>query len=229
MDQQITSDDPQASQRLTLLLELLTPIAKSWPSEYTLEANKHAIQILGGYGYTREYPVERLYRDNRLNPIHEGSHGIHGLDLLGRKVNLAGGATLSILAQEMQPALDAAAGNETLAAMGEALKDAWRLTNRTIETVNHEADTVTRLSSATPFLDAFGHVVIAWLWLRQALIAQEALQNGAQADTDFYEGKIAACQFFYRYHLPQAAEKLRYVASQDRSVLDTQASWFTGQ
>jgi hypothetical protein len=95
--------------------------------------------------------------------------------------------------------------------------------------VNQEPDTVTRLSSATPFLDAFGHVVIAWLWLRQALIAQEALQKGAKADTDFYEGKVAACQFFYRYHLPQAAEKLRYVASHDRSVLETQASWFTGQ
>ncbi|MDA8619754.1 acyl-CoA dehydrogenase [Luminiphilus sp.] len=228
VDQQLTSEDSQTSKRITLLLELLTPIAKSWPSEYTLEANKHAIQILGGYGYTREYPVERLYRDNRLNPIHEGSHGIHGLDLLGRKVNLAGGVTVAIFEEEMQPALDAASGNEGLAEMGESLYDIWHLVKRTIETVNQEPDTVTRLSSATPFLDAFGHVVIAWLWLRQALIAQQALQSGAQADADFYEGKVAACQFFYRYHLPQAAEKLRYVGSQDRSVLDAQASWFTG-
>lgn len=229
VDQQEMAEDASDKERLTLLLELLTPVAKSWPSEYTLEANKHAIQILGGYGYTREYPVERHYRDNRLNPIHEGTHGIQGMDLLGRKVNLAGGATLSIFEEEMQPALEAAAGSETLAAMGEALTDIWQLVKRTVETVNQEADTVARLSSATPFLDAFGHVVIAWLWLRQALIAREALQNGAQADADFYEGKVAACQFFYRYHLPQAAEKLRYVASQDRSVLDTQASWFTGQ
>ena len=228
VDQQLISDDPQASQRLTLLLELLTPIAKSWPSEYTLEANKHAIQILGGYGYTREYPVERLYRDNRLNPIHEGSHGIHGLDLLGRKVNLAGGVTLTIFEEEMQPALEAAAGSESLSAMGEALNAIWQLAKQTVETVNQETDTVTRLSSATPFLDAFGHIVIAWLWLRQALIAEQALQRGAQGDADFYEGKVAACQFFCLYHLPQAAEKLRYVASQDRSVLDTQASWFTG-
>lgn len=229
VDQQEMAEDASDKERLMLLLELLTPVAKSWPSEYTLEANKHAIQILGGYGYTREYPVERHYRDNRLNPIHEGTHGIQGMDLLGRKVNLAGGATLSIFEEEMQPALEAAAGSETLAAMGEALTDIWQLVKRTVETVNQEADTVARLSSATPFLDAFGHVVIAWLWLRQALIAREALQNGAQADADFYEGKVAACQFFYRYHLPQAAEKLRYVASQDRSVLDTQASWFTGQ
>ena len=229
VDQQEMAEDAAEKERLTLLLELLTPVAKSWPSEYTLEANKHAIQILGGYGYTREYPVERHYRDNRLNPIHEGTHGIQGMDLLGRKVNLAGGVTLSIFEEEMQPALEAAAGSETLAAMGEALTDIWQLVKRTVETVNQEADTVARLSSATPFLDAFGHVAIAWLWLRQAVIAREALQNGAQADADFYEGKVAACQFFYRYHLPQAAEKLRYVASQDRSVLDTQASWFTGQ
>jgi len=229
VDQQEMAEDAAEKERLTLLLELLTPVAKSWPSEYTLEANKHAIQILGGYGYTREYPVERHYRDNRLNPIHEGTHGIQGMDLLGRKVNLAGGVTLSIFEEEMQPALQAAAGTETLAAMGEALTDIWQLVKRTVETVNQEADTVARLSSATPFLDAFGHVAIAWLWLRQAVIAREALQNGAQADADFYEGKVAACQFFYRYHLPQAAEKLRYVASQDRSVLDTQASWFTGQ
>ncbi|MDA8678381.1 acyl-CoA dehydrogenase [Luminiphilus sp.] len=229
VDQQEMAEEAAERERLTLLLELLTPVAKSWPSEYTLEANKHAIQILGGYGYTREYPVERHYRDNRLNPIHEGTHGIQGMDLLGRKVNLAGGVTLSIFEEEMQPALEAAAGSETLAAMSEALTDIWQLVKRTVETVNQEADTVARLSSATPFLDAFGHVVIAWLWLRQAVIAREALQNGAQADADFYEGKVAACQFFYRYHLPQAAEKLRYVASQDRSVLDTQASWFTGQ
>tara|TARA_B100000900_G_C20367313_1_gene628875 strand:- start:430 stop:819 length:390 start_codon:yes stop_codon:yes gene_type:complete len=129
----------------------------------------------------------------------------------------------------MQPALEAAADSDSLAAMGEALANVWQLAKQTVETVKQETDTVTRLSSATPFLDAFGHVVIAWLWLRQALIAREALQSGAQADTDFYEGKVAACQFFFRYHLPQAAEKLRYVASQDRSVLETQARWFTGQ
>ena len=112
---------------------------------------------------------------------------------------------------------------------GDVLVDVWELAKHTVETVNRETDTVARLSSATPFLDAFGHVVVAWLWLRQALIADQALQRSAQGDTDFYEGKVAACQFFFRYHLPQAAEKLRYVASQDRSVLETQARWFTGQ
>ena len=185
VDQQLISDDPQASQRLTLLLELLTPVAKSWPSEYTLEANKHAIQILGGYGYTREYPVERLYRDNRLNPIHEGSHGIHGLDLLGRKVNLAGGVTLAIFEEEMQPALEAAAGSEPLAAMGEALANIWQLAKQTVETVNQETDTVARLSNATPFLDAFGHVVIA-------------ASSGADCGASVAERRARRCRFLRR-------------------------------
>ena len=195
VDRQLIAGDLEESQRLTLLLELLTPIAKSGSSEYTLEANKHAIQILGGYGYTREYQVERLYRDNRLNPIHEGSHGIHGPDLLGRKVNPAGGATLTIMEQEIQPALEAAAVNETLAENGESLADIWQLTKRTIETVTQQADTVTRLSSATPFLDAFGHVAIALLWLRQALIAQQAPQNGGRQTPSFTRAKLPHVSF----------------------------------
>ena len=88
VDEQRTETDKTKLARITLLLEILTPIAKAWPSEFCLEANKHAIQVLGGYGYTRDFPVERLYRDNRLNSIHEGTHGIQGLDLLGRKVSM---------------------------------------------------------------------------------------------------------------------------------------------
>ena len=94
IDTKKLSDDKDQHQRIDLLLDLLTPICKSWPSEYCLEANKLAIQVLGGYGYTREYPVERLYRDNRLNHIHEGTWGIQGLDILGRKVRMHGGAAV---------------------------------------------------------------------------------------------------------------------------------------
>jgi len=88
IDEQKIATNEEDKLHATLLLELLTPICKSWPSEFCLEANKLAIQVLGGYGYTREYPVERYYRDNRLNHIHEGTHAIHGLDILGRKVSM---------------------------------------------------------------------------------------------------------------------------------------------
>ena len=88
-----------------LLLGVLTPVAKSWPSEHCLEANKLAIQILGGYGYTRDFPVERFYRDNRLNPIHEGALGIQAIDLLGRKVRLDGGRGFDLLCAKIADAV----------------------------------------------------------------------------------------------------------------------------
>ena len=96
-------------------------IAKSWPSEYCLEANKHAIQILGGYGYTREYPVERMYRDNRLNHIHEGTHAIHGIDMLGRKVKMHDGAALKVLLLEIGKTLTSASTDSDLASYADEL------------------------------------------------------------------------------------------------------------
>jgi len=116
LDEQKIAETDEARNRATMLLELLTPICKSWPSEFCLEANKHAIQILGGYGYTREYPVERLYRDNRLNHIHEGTHAIHGLDIMGRKVRMADGAALKILAAEVMGTIESASVHAELAA-----------------------------------------------------------------------------------------------------------------
>jgi len=94
VDEQNTAADADARARAHLLLELLTPVAKSWPSQWCQEANSLAIQVHGGYGYTRDYPVEQFYRDQRLNPIHEGTHGIQGLDLLGRKVRMEGGRAM---------------------------------------------------------------------------------------------------------------------------------------
>ena len=116
IDEQKVAKTEEEKQRATLLLELLTPICKSWPSEFCLEANKLAIQVLGGYGYTREYPVERLYRDNRLNHIHEGTHAIHGLDILGRKVSMMNGAALKALATEITKTIIEAKQVETLSA-----------------------------------------------------------------------------------------------------------------
>ncbi|MGH8252125.1 MAG: acyl-CoA dehydrogenase family protein, partial [Steroidobacteraceae bacterium] len=123
--------------RLNALLEFLTPIAKSWPAEYCLEANKLAIQVLGGYGYTRDYPVERLYRDNRLNHIHEGTHGIHGLDLLGRKVPMQDGAALKELFARMAETIVAARGIPELeglaAELAAAIGDVAETTRRRVE------------------------------------------------------------------------------------------------
>jgi len=210
------------------LLELLTPICKSWPSEYCLEANKLAIQILGGYGYTREYPVERFYRDNRLNHIHEGTWAIHGIDILGRKVRIAGGGAVKILAEEIKATIAAASEFESLSAYGAKLINAMKLVEDTLAAVGKSNDHELALANATLFLNAVGHIVIAWMWLKQAVAASKGLQSGNAADKAFYEGKIAANRYFFKYELPRIRADLDIVASLDDTCLGLTAEQFVG-
>jgi butyryl-CoA dehydrogenase len=213
--------DVETRAALHLLLEILTPVAKSWPSEHCLEANKWAIQILGGYGYTRDFPVERYYRDNRLNHIHEGTYGIQALDLLGRKVRMKDGAALKILLGEVTATVKAAASTG-LAGEAKALEAAIGALGASLQAVGAATDANRGLANATLFLNSFGHVVIAWLWLKQALIAEKALSNGAAegADATFYSGKLGACRYFFRYELPKVHAELALVASLDDTCLN---------
>jgi len=228
IDQQKLSDDTQQNKRMGLLLDLLTPICKSWPSEYCLEANKLAIQVLGGYGYTREYPVERLYRDNRLNHIHEGTWGIQGLDILGRKVQMHDGAAVAILREEIQNTIDAAASHKALTGQCTKLEAALSQMEETVKIVAACEDKALALANATIFLDAAGHIVIAWMWLKQAIAASDGLANGSAADAAFYQGKLAATQFFFRYELPKACAGLALVSELDSTCYDLTAEQFLG-
>ena len=228
IDTKKLSDDKDQHQRIDLLLDLLTPICKSWPSEYCLEANKLAIQVLGGYGYTREYPVERLYRDNRLNHIHEGTWGIQGLDILGRKVRMHGGAAVSILRQEIQGTIDSAGSHSDLVSFCEQLGSSLLLVEETIDAVGKADDPSLALANATIFLDAMGHFVIAWMWLKQAVAALEGKQKGNTADDAFYEGKVSAMKFFFNYELPKIKPNLELVAQLDSTCYDLTAEQFLG-
>jgi alkylation response protein AidB-like acyl-CoA dehydrogenase len=220
-DVERTAEDAAVRTRCRGLLELLTPIAKSWPSEFCLEANKLAIQVHGGYGYTRDFPVERLYRDNRLNHIHEGTHGIHGLDLLGRKVAMQGGAALRELFRQMAATSAAAAGSVVLAPHGNALStaaaDVAATTARIMESMGGNPELA--LANATLYLDALGHVVVAWRWLEQALAAEAALPAAGGADRDFLAGKLAACRFFFRHELPRTGPPLSLLRTLDDTAL----------
>jgi alkylation response protein AidB-like acyl-CoA dehydrogenase len=218
VDQQRTATDDAHRTHVGLLLDILTPIAKSWPSEFCLEANKHAIQVLGGYGYTRDFPLERLYRDNRLNAIHEGTHGIQGLDLLGRKVVIDNSAALHALGAEIQSTITQSPTE--LATEATALAAAWQ---RTLSLTQHlvaarATQPKAALADATLYLDMFGHVIIAWMWLKQASVAVAAL---AQSPTDsaFYNGKRAACRFFFTRELPKTAAQADLLARLDDTVL----------
>src|SRR4051794_13834925 len=215
VDEQKTAESAEDRDRAHLLLDVLTPIAKSWPSQWCVEANSLAIQIHGGYGYTREYDVEQHYRDNRLNPIHEGTHGIQGLDLLGRKVVMNGGAGLALLATTIGETLDRA-GDEPAAAQLRAALD------RVVEvtaTLWSTGDPEVALANSSIYLEAVGHVVIAWIWLEQLLAARAG-------EGDFYEGKRQAAQYFFRYELPKVGPQLDLLASLDRTTLDMADSWF---
>jgi butyryl-CoA dehydrogenase len=217
VDEQHTGD-AAAAKDAALLLEVLTPIAKSWPSEWCLEGNSLAIQVHGGYGYTRDFPVEQYWRDQRLNMIHEGTHGIQALDLLGRKVVMDGGAGLKLLATRVSATIERAGqvaglaepANQLAGALqrlGAATKSAWATG------VPEEA-----LANATPYLQAFGHVVLAWIWLDVALAVEQ------QPAHELAAGKRAAMRYFFAYELPKIDAWLGVVARREALVRELDPS-----
>ncbi|WP_373387162.1 acyl-CoA dehydrogenase [Pseudomonas alcaligenes] len=211
------------------LLDLLTPIVKSWPSEFCLKANELAIQILGGHGYTREYPVEQYYRDNRLNPIHEGTHGIQSLDLLGRKVSMNGGAALKQLMALIQATCQRASQFDSLDCLRQPLEQlVQRLGGVTLALLGDLlAGKVNQgLANSALYLKAFGHAVIGWRWLEQAIRAEEGLANGNPADADFYRGKLQAARYFLTWEVPSRQHELNILEARDDTCLGMQDSWF---
>lgn len=227
VDEQKTAPEPEARERAGLLLDILTPVAKSWPSEHCLEANKWAIQILGGYGYTRDYPVEQYYRDNRLNPIHEGTYGIQANNLLGRKVWQQDGASLTLLAEAVRETAAEAARDAELAPHAAALTRALETvaeTTRELGRERAEGRVAEMLANAVAYLEMVGHTVLAWIWLRQALVARAALAQG-RGDADYYRGKLAACRYFYAWELPKTETQAALLRSLDRTMLDTDPTW----
>jgi alkylation response protein AidB-like acyl-CoA dehydrogenase len=219
VDEQHTGEAADAKEA-ALLLDVLTPVAKSWPSEWCLEGNSLAIQVHGGYGYTRDFPVEQYWRDQRLNMIHEGTHGIQAQDLLGRKVTMDGGAGLKLLASRVSATIERAGHVQACAqqanmlaaalqSLGAATKAAWATG------VPEEA-----LANATPYLQAFGHVVLAWMWLDVALAA------AAREDDDLAQGQRAAMRYFFAYELPKIGAWLAVVSSRDATCREMKEDWF---
>ena len=207
VDEQHTGE-PAAVNQARLLLEVLTPIAKSWPSEWCLEANSLAIQIHGGYGYTRDFPVEQYWRDNRLNMIHEGTHGIQATDLLGRKVLMEQGEGWKTLVRRMEDTLarvhpdwsaEAAQLRQAMAEVALTTQEAWA-TGQPVEA----------LANAVPYLQAFGHLVLAWIWLDVAQATQGDETLAAQ-------GRRAAARYFFRYELPRIGAWLQVVRTRDQT------------
>ena len=233
VDQQRTAETPAARREAGLLLDVLTPIAKAWPSQWCLEANSLAIQVHGGYGYSREYNVEQFYRDNRLNPIHEGTNGIQAMDLLGRKVGMDEGAAIQLLARDISSTARQAKAFDSpeLQRCGEQLTLAFaRVMDvvREFQCVNDRSYARAALANAHAFLEMTGHVVIAWIWLRQALVAAKKLvaADCPGPDRAFYRGKLQACTFFFRWELPKTEQWHRLLSEADPTCEDMQDEWF---
>ncbi|MBX3656003.1 MAG: acyl-CoA dehydrogenase [Ramlibacter sp.] len=210
VDEQHTGD-AAAADEARLLLEVLTPIAKSWPSEWCLEANSLAIQIHGGYGYTRDFPVEQYWRDNRLNMIHEGTHGIQATDLLGRKVLMEGGKGLQLLAVRINGTIERAIQRPDLAGWANALGQALQQVGSATKAAWATGDPADALPNAVPYMQAFGHMVLAWIWLDVSLAAPLDASNSIASSV----GRTRATAYFYHYELPKIGAWLQVVAQRD--------------
>jgi butyryl-CoA dehydrogenase len=217
VDEQHTGDETRAPEA-GLLLEVLTPIAKSWPSEWCLEGNSLAIQVHGGYGYTRDFPVEQYWRDQRLNMIHEGTHGIQALDLLGRKVVMDGGAGLKLLASRVNDTIERAGHADGFAEQAHALAAALQSLGAATKAAWATGVPEEALANATPYLQAFGHVVLAWIWLDVAL--------ASRADDAPSNGRRTAMRYFFAYELPKIGAWLAVVSTRDATCREMREDWF---
>ncbi|WP_375447485.1 acyl-CoA dehydrogenase [uncultured Fibrella sp.] len=222
----------ETAQNAALLLDLLTPIAKSYPSEMGCLTTSAAVQILGGAGYTTDFPVEQFYREARIHPIHEGTTGIHGIDLLGRKVTQHGGKGVQLLIAEMQKTIaDATTYRATnmpeLTYLADRLREAIsRLTNVTTYLLGLASNPTLFLADATLYLEFFGIVTLAWQWLRQATVAQAALATAQGDDAAFYHGKLMAARYFYEYELVKTLALAHRLQSTDHVTLEMHSDWF---
>jgi butyryl-CoA dehydrogenase len=211
------------------LLDLLTPVVKAWPSEYGPKANDLAIQVLGGAGYTRDFPVEQCYRDNRLNPIHEGTNGIQALDLLGRKLWQQSSQGLKLLSARILNSIKVAKGMESVAPLADRLSDEFKqlseLTMGLAMSLQKQETMLSTLGNASLYLSVFSRVVIGWLWLDQAATAQRQLDQGERKE-EFLLGKIQAAKYFFQRELSQNTNEIRLLKEQDDSCLAMQDSWY---
>jgi butyryl-CoA dehydrogenase len=226
----ITVLDGEERGKYSLLLDLLTPIAKTYPSEMGILSVSAGLQCLGGYGYCDEFPLEQYYRDVRIHPIHEGTTGIQGMDLLGRKVVMQNGKALMLWLEEVEKTIKEAKDIKELIPYAEALEEAIE---KLKEVTTHltgialEGKIELFLADATLYLEFFGIVTIAWQWLLQAITAHKALAKGQpEAEANFYKGKLYAFRFFFSYELPKIEGLAKRLKVSDGLTVEMKEEFF---
>lgn len=212
-------------EKYALLLDLLTPIAKSFPSEAGIVSCSQALQVLGGYGYCDEFPVEQYYRDCRIHPIHEGTTGIHGLDLLGRKILMKEGGAYRLFLQEIENAVRSGRRRQVLAPYAQRLEQASQylgeVTERLLQ-ISKTGGAELFLADATVYLEFFGLIAIAWQWLLMGLAAQRSLEKPhSDNDKAFYQGKLQTMKYFFHYELVKIEGLGRRLLEADGLTVET--------
>ena len=216
-----------------LILDLLTPVAKSYPSEMGILCCSQGLQVLGGYGYCDEFPLEQFYRDCRIHPIHEGTTGIQGMDLLGRKVTMKNGRAFDLYLKEVEKAIESGGANPTTAPYANRLHKAIELLKSTTENLKRLSSTNGTeffLADATLYLEMFGIIATAWQWLRMGMTAAVALENNpSEFDGFFYRGKLQAMKYFYHYELIKTEGLAGRLLEGDGLTVETSESDFFDQ
>ena len=230
IDRVNTCDDAEEKNSLQELLDLLTPVFKAWPSEFGPKANDLGIQVLGGSGYTREYYSEQFWRDNRLNPIHEGTNGIQALDLSFRKLWQKNGLGLKTLKREIESDLSQIVTPKT----GTMAKELVHYLTALHEIIIHVSGTIksdkqgTLLANAQALMNVFAQIVVSWIWIRQASVAEQKLMKAdvTEKEANFYKGKIQAAQYFISWELPTIERDLKILKQDNDVCSDMNPDWF---
>jgi butyryl-CoA dehydrogenase len=222
------AETPEERHRASLLLDLLTPVAKSFPAEKGFEANVLAVQVHGGYGYSSEYMAEAWMRDQKLNSIHEGTTGIQSMDLLGRKVIAEGGAAFHALREEIARAVHRARQSGVApdwCSKVEGASAALAAVTEHLAGKGMGGDVEGMMLHSYDYLDLFATVTVGWQWLLQAAIAKEGLAAG-RPSADFYEGKLCAAQYFIQQELSRAGYLAGLCRAGDDAYGRMRSDWF---
>mgnify|MGYP002631079023 FL=1 len=207
-----------------MLLDLLTPMAKAYPSEISVQSTSQGMQVLGGAGFCSDFPLQQYYRDTRINPIYEGTTGIQAMDLLGRKVTMGMGKAIMLFGAELQSTIMAAMAVEPLKERAEKLgasaQKFQEVTMKLMDLAQKEAPEVF-LADATLYLENAGILAVAWQWLKQAMVVEAKLaENPSGEELNFYKGKQAAFEYYFEYELPKSIALTKRLLSDYRLTLD---------
>lgn len=229
-DLSLSLPDAESRKKYNLLLEILTPVVKTYPSEMGITSVNNGVQVLGGYGFCSDYSLQQYLRDIRISAIYEGTTGIQSQDLLGRKITMENGKALQLLSEEIMNSIKESMLHESLKPLAEKLANKLQLTQKVLKSLMEyasEGDYQRFLADATPFMEFFSTIVMAWQWLDIGKEAQKALVSGSSNfSTEFYVNKIHAMQFYFKYELPKTTGLSELLMDKQSLTLKTEQQVF---